>query len=172
MDISKLPVVLSYGAIKGGIRYNIIPDSVELIGTIRSFDEGMRREVHQRLRRVAEHTAAAHGATVELQVPADAGNPVTVNNPELTARMLPVLGSVVGADKVVEMDRVMGAEDFSLYAQRAPGLFFFVGSTPVDVPIEHAPSNHSPNFMVDESALKVGVKSLLAVSLEYLQRQP
>lgn len=168
MDISKLPVVLSYGAIKGGIRYNIIPDSVELVGTIRSFDEGMRKEVHERLRRVAEHTAAAHGASVELQVPADAGNPVTVNDPELTARMLPTLGRVVGEQNVVEMDRVMGAEDFSLYAQRAPGLFFFVGSTAKDVPIEQAPSNHSPNFMVDEAALQVGVKSLLAVSLDYL----
>nr|WP_225444504.1 amidohydrolase [Pseudomarimonas arenosa] len=168
MDISRLPVVLSYGAIKGGIRYNIIPDSVELVGTIRSFDEGMRKEVHQRLRRVAEHTAAAHGATVELQVPADAGNPVTVNNPELTARMLPVLGSVVGPDQVIEMDRVMGAEDFSLYAQRAPGLFFFVGSTPKETPIAEAPSNHSPMFHLDEQALDVGVKGLLAVSLDYL----
>lgn len=168
MDISKLPVVLTFGAIKGGIRFNIIPDEVALIGTIRTFDPAMREDVFLRLKRVAEHTAAAHGASVELQVPADAGNPVTRNDPALTARMLPSLQKVVGADKVREIGLVMGAEDFSYYALEVPSLFFFVGSTPPSTPIEQAPSNHSPQFFLDEAALGVGTRALLQVTLDYL----
>jgi len=169
MDISRLPVVLSFGAIKGGIRFNIIPDQVEMIGTIRSFDEGMRADTQARLRRVAEHVAAAHGASVELKIPADAGNPVTVNNPQLTAKMLPSLARVVGAERVKEIPLVMGAEDFSLYAREVPGLFFFIGSTPRDVELAKAPSNHSPEFFLDEEALRIGLRALLQVSLDYLK---
>ena len=167
MDISKLPVVLSFGAIKGGIRNNIIPDQVELIGTIRTFDAGMREDVFARLRRVAEHTAAAHGASVELSVPDPYGNPVTANDPALTARMLPALQKAVGADKVREIGLVMGAEDFSYYAREIPSLFFFVGATPRSTPLSEAPSNHSPHFFLDEEALQVGLRAMLQVVSDY-----
>jgi amidohydrolase len=167
MNISQLPVVLSFGAIKGGIRNNIIPDQVELIGTIRTFDDAMREDVFSRLRRVAEHTAAAHGASVELAVPNPNGNPVTVNDPALTARMLPSLAKVVGADKVNEIGLVMGAEDFSYYAREVPSLFFFVGSTPRDVALADAPSNHSPHFFLDEEALGVGLRATLQLVADY-----
>ena len=168
MDISKQPVVLSFGAIKGGIRYNIIPDQVELVGTIRTFDEGMRTEVFERLINTAQSVAAAHGATVEAAVPADAGNPVTANDPELTRRMLPSLRKVVGPDQLVALPLIMGAEDFSQYALRVPGFFFFVGATPADVDLRTAPSNHSPQFLVDEGALDVGTRAMLQLTLDFL----
>jgi amidohydrolase len=167
-NISRQPVVVSFGAIKGGIRYNIIPDSVELIGTIRTFDEGMRQAVFKDLVNVAEHVAAAHGATAVAQVPDTKGNPVTVNDPALTAKMLPSLKRAAGEANVVEMDLNMGAEDFSFYAREVPGFFFFVGATPQGQDALKAPSNHSPEFFLDESALDVGFRSMLQVTLDYL----
>ena len=167
-NISRLPVVVSFGAIKGGIRYNIIPDSVELIGTIRTFDEGMRQAVFKDLQNVAEHVSAAHGATAIAKIPDTKGNPVTVNDPALTARMVPSLRRAVGDANVVEMDLNMGAEDFSFYAREVPGFFFFVGSTPQGQDPAKAPSNHSPEFFLDESALDVGLRGMLQVTLDYL----
>lgn len=167
-DISTLPVVVSFGAIKGGIRYNIIPDSVELVGTIRTFDEDMRKAVFADLKNVAEKVAEAHGATAVAQVPDKKGNPVTVNDPELTARVVPSLERVAGADNVVAMGLTMGAEDFSYYAQQVPGFFFFVGATPKGQDASKAPSNHSPEFFLDESALDLGFRAMLQVALDYL----
>ena len=167
-NIAKQPVVVSFGAIKGGIRYNIIPDQVELIGTIRTFDEGMRQSVFQELKDIAEHVAAAHGATAIAQIPDTQGNPVTVNDPALTARVAPSLARAVGADRVVQIDQNMGAEDFAYYAKEVPGFFFFVGATPAGQDPATAPSNHSPEFFLDESALDVGLRAMLQVTLDYL----
>jgi len=170
MDISKQPVVVTFGAIKGGVRHNIIPDQVQTIGTIRTFDEGMRSDAFARLKNIAEHVAAAHGATVEARIPLDVeGNPVTANDPALTARMRPSLEKVAGAGNVIEMPLVMGSEDFSYYARQAPGLFFFVGATPKGQDAEKAPSNHSPEFFLDESALRLGTRAMLQATLDYLQ---
>jgi len=167
-NISKQPVVVTFGAIKGGVRFNIIPDEVEMEGTIRTFDEGMRQQVFADLRNVAEKVAAAHGATAIAQVPDTKGNPVTVNHPALTARMVPSLEKAVGAANVVEMDLNMGAEDFSYYAREVPGFFFFVGATPPGQDPLKAPSNHSPEFFLDEQALKVGTRAMLQLALDYL----
>jgi amidohydrolase len=167
-NISKQPVVVTFGAIKGGIRYNIIPDQVEMIGTIRTFDEGMRAAVFKDLQNVAEHVAAAHGATAIAQIPDTKGNPVTVNDPALSAKMRPSLVRAVGADNVIDMDLNMGAEDFSFYAREVPGFFFFVGATPKGQDALKAPSNHSPEFFLDESALDVGLRAMLQVTLDYL----
>jgi len=168
-NIAKQPAVVSFGAIKGGIRYNIIPDEVEMVGTIRTFDEAMRQKIFADLKNVAEHTAAAHGARAEAQVPDQDGNPATINDPALTARMLPSLQAVVGRDNVYEPPLQMGAEDFSFYAREVPGLFFFVGATSAGIDPATAPSNHSPKFLLDEKALDVGLRALLQVSLDYLQ---
>jgi amidohydrolase len=168
IDITKQPAVVSFGAIKGGIRYNIIPDQVELIGTIRTFDDDMRDDIFQRLKHVAESVAAAHGATVETAIPAARGNPVTSNDPALTERMLPSLQKVAGKEKIVALPLITGAEDFSEYARRVPGFFFFVGATPADRDPRAAPSNHSPEFFLDESALGFGTRALLQVTLDYL----
>lgn len=167
-NIAMQPVVVTFGAIKGGIRYNIIPDQVEMIGTIRTFDEGMRQAVFKDLQNVAEHVAAAHGATAIAQVPDTKGNPVTVNDPALTARLLPSLERAAGKENVVEMGLNMGAEDFSFYAREVPGFFFFVGATPKGQDAGKAPSNHSPEFFLDESALDVGLRAMLQVTLDYL----
>ncbi|KQZ59374.1 N-acyl-L-amino acid amidohydrolase [Lysobacter sp. Root559] len=169
-DIAKLPAVVTFGAIKGGIRYNIIPDEVEMVGTIRTFDEGMRAKIFADLKNVAEHVSAAHGATAVSAVPDSEGNPVTYNDPALTARMLPSLKAVAGDANVVEPSLQMGAEDFSYYAKEVPAMFFFVGSTEQGVDPVTAPSNHSPQFKLDESSLDLGLRALLQVTLDYLHQ--
>jgi len=169
-DISKRPAVVSFGAINGGVRYNIIPDEVELLGTIRTFDEDMRREIIADLINVAEHVSAAHGAHVHThKVPLKHGYPVTVNDAALTARMRPSLEVAIGADKVIELPPVMGSEDFSYFANEVPGMFFFVGATPAEQ-VGRAASNHSPEFFMDEGALDVGLRSMLQVALDYLRQ--
>lgn len=171
-DIAKLPAVVSFGAIKGGIRYNIIPDEVELVGTIRTFDEGMRQRIFADLKNVAEHVSAANGASVEASVPDNDGNPVTVNDPALTARMIPSLQAVAGKANVIEPPLQMGAEDFSFYAKEVPSMFFFVGATARGIDPVTAPSNHSPKFTLDESSLDLGLRALLQVTLDYLHGVP
>ena len=167
-DIAKLPAVLSFGSVKGGIRYNIIPDSVELVGTIRTFDEGVRERIHADLRNVATQVAAAHGATADAQVPDREGNPVTVNDPALTARMLPSLRAAAGAGNVIEPPLVMGAEDFAYYAREVPSVCYCVGATAPGLDPATAPGNHSPLFVLDESALDLGFRSMLQLTLDYL----
>ncbi|MFZ5662110.1 MAG: M20 family metallopeptidase [Pseudomonadota bacterium] len=171
-DIARLPAVVSFGAIKGGIRYNIIPDQVEMIGTVRTFDEEVRRKVFADLKNVAEHVAAAHGASVEAHVPDTRGNPVTVNDAALTARMRPSLAAVVGADRLIEPPLQMGAEDYAYFAREVPSMYFFVGATSPGIDPVTAPSNHSPQFMLDEQALDVGLRAMLQVTLDYLHAPP
>jgi amidohydrolase len=168
-DIAKLPVVVSYGAIDGGIRYNIIPDEVKMVGTIRTFDEGMRAKVFADLKNVATHVAAAHGATADAQVPDAPGNPVTFNHVDLTSRMVPSLAAVVGEANLLEPPLQMGAEDFSYYAKEVPGLFWFVGATSKGIDPAKAPSNHSPEFVLDEGALDVGLRTMLQATLDFLE---
>lgn len=164
IDITAHPAVVTIGAVKGGIRHNIIPDRVELRGTIRTFDPAQREEIFARVREVAENTARANGATaeVEFQVPS---YPVTRNDPQLTERMLPSLRRVA---TVEEMDLITGAEDFSLYQQRVPGLFFFVGVTPAGQDAAAAPANHSDYFFVDEQSIPIAIRALTQVTLDFL----
>jgi len=167
-DLAKLPAVVTFGTVHGGIRFNIIPDDVEMSGTIRTFDAGMREKIFADLKNVAEHVGAAHGATVEARVPDAPGNPVTVNDPQLTARMLPSLEAVAGKGKVVEPPLQMGAEDYAYFARQVPSMYFFVGATAEGIDPATAPSNHSPQFNMDESALDLGFRALLQVTLDYL----
>jgi len=167
-DISKLPAVVTFGAIRGGVRYNIIPDDVELIGTIRTFDEGMREKIMLDLRNVAEHVAAAHGAHADThRVPHPGGNPVLVNDPALTARVRRSLETAVGADKVIEPPPGTGSEDHAYFARVIPSMYFAVGATAHDQ-VGRAAVNHSPEFYLDEGALEVGLRTMLQVALDYL----
>jgi amidohydrolase len=166
-DITRWPVVLTIGAIKGGIRFNIIPDSVEMLGTLRTFDPGVREQTIDRLRRTVENIPAASGATGVLEV-LPGSNPVTVNDPDLMRRVLPSLQRAAGAANVQEFPFVTGSEDFAQFAQAVPGVFFFVGSTPPGQVAATAPSNHSPLYFVDESALEVGVRAMTDVAVDYL----
>lgn len=170
VNIAKEPAVVTIGGIDGGIRFNIIPDKVEMVGTIRSFDEALRDDIHARIRRTAENIAEASGATAEVVI--EKPYAVTVNDPALTAKMLPTLQRVAGADNVQLRDRLMGAEDFSFFAQRAPGLFVFLGGTPRGVDPAKVAYNHSPRFAIGEKALKLGVRTLLHLTGDYLEPRP
>jgi amidohydrolase len=165
IDISRNPAVVSVGAIKGGIRNNIIPDEVEMIGTFRTFDPAVRQQIIERMTRTAEDIAHSAGATATVEI-ADDNNPVTVNDPALAARMLP---SLARAGRLVETPYVTAAEDFAFFGQRVPALFFFVGSTPAGVDAAQAPSNHSPQFYLDEGSLPIGLRAMLGVAVDYLQ---
>ena len=167
-DIAKLPAVVTFGTVHGGIRFNIIPDEVVMTGTIRTFDNAMRQRIFDDLKNVATHVAAAHGASVEARVPDGDGNPVTYNDPVLTARMLPSLQAVAGANNVIEPSLQMGAEDYSFFAREVPSMYFFVGATAKGIDPVTAPSNHSPQFTLDESALDLGLRAMLQVTLDYL----
>jgi amidohydrolase len=167
-DIAKLPAVVTFGTIQGGIRFNIIPDDVVMTGTIRTFDDGMRQAIFADLKNVAQHVSLAHGASADAQIPDAPGNPVTVNDPALTARMMPSLEAVAGKGNVVEPPLQMGAEDFSYFAREVPAMFFFVGATAPGIDPVTAPGNHSPQFALDESALDLGLRAMLQATLDYL----
>lgn len=166
-DITRWPVVLTVGAIKGGVRFNIIPDSVEMLGTLRTFDPTVRDQTIARLRRTVENISAASGATGVLEV-LPGSNPVTVNDPDLMRRVLPSLQRAAGAANVQEFPFVTGSEDFAHFALAVPGVFFLVGSTPPGQDAASAPSNHSPLYFVDEAALEVGVRAMTNVAVDYL----
>jgi len=167
VDIAREPAVVTIGAIKGGVRENIIPDSVELRGTIRTFDEAMRDDVHDRIKDTAEHISRASRAGCEVCITKN--YPVTVNDAELTEAMLPTLERVAGAAQVMLIPKVTGSEDFSFFQHVVPGLFFFVGVTPKANDLATAPPNHSPLFYIDEAGLPLGVRALAHAAVDWLE---
>lgn len=167
IDVTAAPAIVTVGAINGGVRYNIIPDSVVMIGTIRAFDTAVRADIIQRVRRTAESIAQSAGATAQVVIDS-AGNAVTYNDPALTEKILPTLRQVAGASHVSLSPPITAAEDFSRYQQRIPGVFFFLGITPPGTDPSKAAPNHSPRFFVDEAALPVGVRALARVAVDYL----
>jgi amidohydrolase len=167
VDIAREPVVVTVGAIKGGVRENIIPDSVELRGTVRTFDEEMRDDVHSRIKETAEHIAQAARAGCEVCITKN--YPVTINDAELTAAAVPTLERVAGAGQARMIGKVTGSEDFSFFQQVVPGLFFFVGITPPTQDLKTAPPNHSPLFYIDEAGLPLGVRALTHVAVDWLE---
>ena len=166
VDVSLEPAVISIGAIRGGVRDNIIPDTVEMLGTVRTFNEDMRNDIHARIRNTVEMIARSAGATAQVHF--DNPYPVTVNDEPLTERMVPTLKRVAGNDKVFVGQKITGYEDFSYYQQRIPGFFYFVGITPPGTDRKQCAPNHSPRFYVDESALVLGVRSLTHLTLDYM----
>ena len=168
LDISQQPAVLTFGIVEGGARYNIVPDSVELQGTLRTFDAGMRLQAIERLNGIAEHVAAAHGATAEVEIPFGDNNPALVNDPALTSRVRESLRKAIGSEHVVEGTPAMASEDFAYFAQEVPAVYFSVGATPQGQDASKAPANHSPKFFLDEAALGIGMVTMLQASLDYL----
>jgi amidohydrolase len=166
MESTLAPSLVTIGSMHGGVRNNIIPDQVEMIGTIRSLDAKMRDEIHARIKKTAENIATSAGATAEVAI--TSGYPITYNDPALTEKMTPTLRRVAGAKNVRIVNAVLGAEDFSFYQQKVPGLFFWLGTRPPDQTAEEAPSNHSPLFYVDESGLLLGVRAMANVAIDYL----
>jgi amidohydrolase len=168
VDATLTPSVLSIGAIHGGIRGNILPDTVSMEGTIRAHDEDVRADIWRRIEKTATSIAEAAGATAKVEV--TQGVPVTYNDPKLTAWGTRSLEQGVGGDRITESRPVMGAEDFSLLAKVVPGMFFFLGVTPPDENPNEAPANHSPLFHIHEPALKYGVRALAYLAIDYLRR--
>jgi amidohydrolase len=166
VNITEAPAVVTVGRFTGGNRSNIVPDSIELEGTIRAFDEKVRKDIQKRVSDIATHTAASAGATATVEF--GLGYPVTVNDPALTERMLPTLRRAAGADNVRLGSLTGTAEDFSFFQQKVPGLFVFLGVTPRDQDYTKAAMNHSPLFFADESALPVGVKTMANLAIDYL----
>jgi amidohydrolase len=170
LDLNKDPAVVTFGIFNGGQRFNIVPDSTELQGTVRAFDEGMRTQALASLKNIAEHVAAANGATVETQIPLGESNPVNSNDPALSERVRASLEKALGKDHVQDPPRWMASEDFPFFGlgAKVPSVYFFVGSTPVGTDPATAPSNHSPKFFLDEGALPVGTEAMLQAALDFL----
>ncbi|MBU3023998.1 amidohydrolase [Aestuariibacter sp. A3R04] len=162
--------VVSVGSIHGGNRSNIIPREVELVGTIRTLDKKAREHVYEAMARKVKGIADSMGASAELILPLDYSYPITYNDPELTAKMLPTLQRTAGEDKAVLAKAVTGAEDFSFYQEKVPGLFLWVGGKPLDVPEEASPAHHTPEFYVDDEGMKLGVKLLTNLTLDYMNQ--
>lgn len=164
LDLTHEPAVVTVGVFDSGVRNNIIPDKARLVGTLRTFDDAMRKEVHERVNLIAKSIAAAHGATADVHI--ETGYPVTANDAVLVERMLPTLERAApGSTK--EMRKITGAEDFSFFARKVPGMFVFLGITP-PANVEKADSNHSPRFYVDESALPTGARVMAHLAADYL----
>ena len=170
LDINKNPAVVTFGIFNGGQRFNIVPDSAELQGTVRAFDEDMRKQALASLKNFAEHVAAANGATVETQIPLGESNPVNRNDPALTTRVRASLEKALGKDHVIDAQRWTASEDFPHLGigAHAPSVYFFVGVTPPGTDPATAPSNHSPKFFLDEASLAVGTEAMLQAALDFL----
>jgi amidohydrolase len=166
VNVAYLPSVLTVGQIAGGNRSNIIPDSVVMVGTLRTFDDAMRADIARRITRTAEDIARSAGATAIVKV--DQGGLVTANDTSLTDRMLPTLRRAAGANGVQFINPVMGSEDFPVFTQKIPGIFFFLGVTPKDRDPNTVPVNHSPLFFADEGALITGVRAMTGLAVDYL----
>lgn len=166
VDVTLAPSIISVGRISGGVRYNVIPDQVEMEGTIRTFDEDMRGDIHSRMERTARAIAEASGAEVEFEL--GLGVPAVYNNPELLTRMMPTLERVAGNDPVNIVTPQTVAEDFSEFAAETPGLFLFLGNGPPEVDPTTLPGNHSPYFDMHEPNLEVGVRAFSNLVVDYL----
>jgi amidohydrolase len=163
---TRIPAVVSIGAIHGGVRHNIIPDTVELLGTIRSLDPEQRRELHTKVESTA--VAIARSAGAEAQVKIHLGYPITWNDRELAAQMLPTLERIAGRGSVVRGLPRTGAEDFAFFAEEVPGLYIWLGIRPASVAASEAAPNHSPNFFLDEAALPLGVRTMAGLAVDFL----
>ena len=168
LNISKEPAVITIGSIQGGTRYNIIPDNVELLGTLRTFDEGMRQDALQRIVTTAESIAASSGAKAKVRF-GPVAYPVTTNPAALTEASLPALKLAMGG-KAMVIPKVSGSEDFSEFQKVVPGFFYFLGAPPKGVDFAKAPPNHSPQFDIDEDQLPTGARSLAALAVDFLRR--
>lgn len=167
-DITALPVVVSVGAINGGVRHNIIPDSVEILGTIRTFSPASRQETIDRMQRIVANVAEANGATAALEM-MPAPNPVLANDPALTQKVIASLSGAFGADAVKAIGLQTIAEDYSYYTRQAPSVYYLVGITSPEQDLRTAPDNHSDQFYLDETGMAVGLRSILHVAVDYLQ---
>ena len=165
-ELTKEGAVITVGMINAGIRSNIIPERAKLIGTIRTLDYDMQKFINDRMKEMVPAIGKVHRAEATIEI--SKGLPITYNHIELTAKMLPTLQRIAGAENVVKISAITGAEDFSFYQQKIPGMYFFLGGKSLDVKTEDASGHHTPDFVIDESGFVLGVKSMTALTLDYL----
>lgn len=168
-ELTKAAAVITVGSLHGGIRRNIIPEEVTMEGTIRTFDANMQKLVHDKIRTTATRIAESAGATAEVGI--DILYPVTYNDAALTKQMAPSLERAVGKENAKVIAPVTMAEDFSFFQQKVPGFFFFVGAYPADMKLNAQPTHHTADFMIDERCLVIGVKSLVALTTDYMYQK-
>ncbi|UII28013.1 amidohydrolase [Fulvivirga maritima] len=169
--LTKEAAVITVGKINGGVRFNIVPEEVTLTGTIRTLDEGMQNMIHNKVRLTATKIAESAGATAEVTIQKMV--PVTYNEPSLTDMMLPSLQRAAGQENVKLINAVTGAEDFSFFQEKIPGLYFFIGGQPLDSdkPEVTLGGHHTPDFYIDESGLITGMKAMLNLTIDYMQKK-
>jgi amidohydrolase len=165
-DLTKNAVVISTTIFKAGVRENIIPEEVTLGGTIRTLDTGMQKDVWMRIERTAKKIAEASGATADVHI--DMKTLVTYNDPKLTQQMIPSLQKATN-NNAIPMDAVTGAEDFSFFAAKVPSMFFYLGGMPVGKDPKETAAHHTPDFYLDESGMKTGIKAFCFLVLDYMK---
>jgi amidohydrolase len=168
LQLTEQAAIVTVGSIHGGVRSNIIPETVEMVGTIRALNPEMRKQIHQRVREIAEGVAGSMGATVDVEIPWSVSYPVTINDAALADQMVPVLEAVAGEQRVARMKPITGAEDFSFFANLVPGFYISLGGKPPGKPVSEVAAHHTPDFFVDESGLDVGVRAMAAMAWHYL----
>lgn len=167
IDVTSAPAVITIGMIQGGNRGNIIPDSVVMIGTIRTFDPEMRKEIHLRVKRTVEDIATSGGATARVNV--STGGLITQNDASLLEKMTPTLQRTAGDGGFKIVNPVTGSEDFPAFTKDIPGLFYFLGVAPKGMDQKSQSANHSPLFFADEAALPTGVRAMTNLAVDYLK---
>lgn len=165
-ELTKEGAVITVGMINAGIRSNIIPESAKLVGTIRTLDYDMQKFINDRMMEMVPAIAKVHRAEATIEI--TKGLPITYNHIKLTEKMLPTLQRTAGAENVVKISAITGAEDFSFYQQKIPGLYFFLGGKSLEVKTEDASGHHTPDFIIDERGFVLGVKTMTALTLDYL----
>ncbi len=165
-ELTKEAAVISIGMMRSGVRNNIIPESAEMVGTIRSLDTKMQEILHQKIRKTATKIAESMDATATVEIIKMA--PVTYNDPALTAKMLSTLEGVAGKENVMLTEASTGAEDFAFYAEKIPSFFFFLGGMPKGTSPAEAAPHHTPKFYIDESGMELGVKAFCHLVIDYM----
>jgi amidohydrolase len=168
-ELTKEAAVITVGRIHSGIRENIIPEELEMAGTIRTLDKAMQKDIHERIRLTAEKIAESSGAKAEVTIVNK--TPITYNDPALTQWAAPRLERVAGKDKTMVINAVTGAEDFAFFQEKVPGFYFFVGACPPEIDLATAPSHHTPDFMIDERGMLTGLKAMLQLTLDYMDKK-
>ena len=169
MKLTEAPAVITIGAIQGGVRHNIIPESLYMLGTVRTLDSKMRTQILQRIREVTTKTAEANNAEVEISI--DDGYPITYNDLSLYNQMFPTLERAAGKDNVEIIKPITGAEDFSFFQEEIPGLYFFIGGCPKGTDATSAAGHHTPDFYVDDSGMALGMKAMMGLTLDYMAKK-
>lgn len=168
LNVTENAGVVTIGSIIGGNRANVIPDQVVMLGTIRSLSPEDEKMMIERVKQIVTKTAEANGATAEISLPYTSHYPVTFNNVALTEKMLPSLRKTAGDSNVVLKPATTGAEDFSFYQEKAPGLFIFLGGMPKGEDPKNAPAHHTADFYIDESGFKLGVEAMANLTVDYM----